>query len=271
LSLVGFGGMVVVGLEQEEANSIVAEAVERGINYFDVAPTYGDGEAEEKLGIALQPYRDDVFLACKTICRDSKGAREELERSLSRLKTDRFDLYQFHGVTVLDEVDTILALGGAMETYAQARDDGQFEYLGFSAHSEAAAISLLDRVELDSALFPINATCFAQGDFGPRIIERAKERGVARLALKAMASRAREKDTENPYPNCWYTPVHEPERARLSLRFTLSEEITAAVPPGDIRLFRLAMDIASEFEPLSVIERQEFLVSTEGMTPIFQT
>src|ERR1039458_4289620 len=57
LSMIGFGGFVVVGMDQPGANRIVAEAVERGINYFDVAPSYGSGEAEEKLGPALEPHR----------------------------------------------------------------------------------------------------------------------------------------------------------------------------------------------------------------------
>ena len=70
------------------------EAVEKGINYFDVAPRYGD--AEIKLGPALKPYRDKVLLACKTWKRDRKAAEEELHRSLKRLQTDHFDVYQLH-------------------------------------------------------------------------------------------------------------------------------------------------------------------------------
>jgi len=66
LSIIGFGGIIVSGEEQPDANSFVSEAIDRGINYFDVAPTYGD--AEEHLGPALEPYRKDVFLACNTDC-----------------------------------------------------------------------------------------------------------------------------------------------------------------------------------------------------------
>ncbi|MGB9605523.1 MAG: aldo/keto reductase, partial [Bryobacteraceae bacterium] len=91
LSIVGFGGIMLVGMEQAEANRLVAEAVDRGVNYFDVAPSYGDGEAETKLGPALEPYRKQVFLACKTQHRDAAGARRELGQSLRRLRTDHFD------------------------------------------------------------------------------------------------------------------------------------------------------------------------------------
>jgi aryl-alcohol dehydrogenase-like predicted oxidoreductase len=88
LSIIGFGGIVVCGMEQTSANAIVSEAFERGVNYFDVAPSYFDGEAEMKLGPALEPYRKRSFLACKTTVRDAEGARKELERSRAA-RTDR--------------------------------------------------------------------------------------------------------------------------------------------------------------------------------------
>jgi aryl-alcohol dehydrogenase-like predicted oxidoreductase len=105
LSVIGFGGIVVVGMEQKDADRTVAEAFDRGINYFDVAPSYFDGEAEIKLAVALEPYRKRSFLACKTMERNAVGALKELERSLDRLKTDHFDLYQFHAVSNLDDVE----------------------------------------------------------------------------------------------------------------------------------------------------------------------
>src|SRR5687767_7373422 len=75
LSIVGFGAIVVSKAEQPHANRVVAEAVERGVNYFDVAPSYAD--AEVKLGPALEPYRKDVFLACKSTGRDRAGLEKE--------------------------------------------------------------------------------------------------------------------------------------------------------------------------------------------------
>lgn len=69
-----------------EAGRTVGAAFDRGVTYFDVAPSYFDGEAEIKLGPALEPYRKKSFLACKTMKRDAAGARQELEQSLGRLK-----------------------------------------------------------------------------------------------------------------------------------------------------------------------------------------
>lgn len=270
LSIIGFGAIVLMGMEQRDANRIVAEVVDKGINYFDVAPSYGGGEAEIKLGPALEPHRKKVFLACKTMSRDAKGAREELERSLTRLRTDHLDLYQFHAVTEMKDVDQIFAPAGALETFVKAREEGKVRHIGFSAHSEEAAIALLDRFHFDSILFPTNFVCFASGHFGPRVIAHAKEKGTARLALKAMAYTPWGNGEEHTYPKCWYKPVSDPELAGLALRFTLSEDITAAIPPGDERLFRLALSAAAEFKPVSKAERQQLLERAQKLEPLFK-
>ena len=74
LSIIAMGGYVLAGMEQDHVNRLVAEAVERGVNYFDVSPTYGD--AEVKLGPALAAYREDIFLACKTTRRTYGDSHE---------------------------------------------------------------------------------------------------------------------------------------------------------------------------------------------------
>ncbi|HXK93741.1 MAG TPA: aldo/keto reductase, partial [bacterium] len=102
LSIIGFGGIVVMNAEPAHAARVVARAVDRGVNYFDVAPTYGD--AQDKLGPALEPYRDRVFLACKTTRRDKAGAEEELNDSLKKLRTDHFDLYQLHALSTMEDL-----------------------------------------------------------------------------------------------------------------------------------------------------------------------
>ena len=273
LSVVAFGGIVVIGMEQAAANNIVAEAYDRGINYYEVAPSYGKGEAEEKLGPALEPYRKKIFLACKTQKRDAAGAREELERSLKRLRTDHFDLYQFHAVSSMKDVEQILGPGGAAETFVRARKEGKVRFLGFSVHSAEAALALLDRFRVDSVLFPVNFVLYGQGNFGPQILAKAKEKGVARLALKGLAHTKWPQDlarNQRSYPKCWYKPVDDPALARKALRFTLSQEITAAVPPGDERLWRLAVDIAATFEPMKPAEQKQLLASTAGVEPIFR-
>ena len=146
LSLIGFGGIVVMGAEQAEADRRVRAAFERGINYFDVAPSYGD--AQDRLGPALVGLREQVFLACKTGKRDKAGAAAELRDSLKSLQTDRFDLYQLHAVSSVEEAETCLAPGGALEAFLEARDAGLVRYLGFSAHSAEAALLLAGALSL---------------------------------------------------------------------------------------------------------------------------
>jgi aryl-alcohol dehydrogenase-like predicted oxidoreductase len=270
LSVIGFGGIVVVGMEQKEADRMVGEAFDRGVNYFDVAPSYFDGEAEMKLGVALAPYRKRSFLACKTMERGAAGALKELERSLARLKTDHFDLYQFHAVSSLGDVEKILAPGGAAETFLKAREAGKVRFLGASAHDAAAAISLMDRFELDSVMFPVNFVLFQEGNFGPQILAHAKKKGVVRLALKALAHTSWPNRNHENWRKCWYQPIDQPELAEKAVRFTLSEDVTAAIPPGEEKLFRLALDIAGKFRPLEAKEREELLAKAKGVRPIFR-
>jgi len=92
LSVIGFGGIIVDKVGQLVVNDEVARACDCGINYFDVAPSYGI--AEDRLGPALKPYRKNCFLACKTGERKGEGTEKELHASLNKLETDHFDLYQ---------------------------------------------------------------------------------------------------------------------------------------------------------------------------------
>jgi aryl-alcohol dehydrogenase-like predicted oxidoreductase len=271
LSIIGFGGIVVSRVAQDHANRVVAEAVEKGVNYFDVAPSYGD--AEVQLGPALEPYRKDVFLACKTTQRTKDGAAAELRESLKRLRTDHLDLYQLHAITdVQKDVEVAFGKGGAMEVFLEAKKQGQIRYLGFSAHSEEAALAALDRYDFDSILFPINFATFYEGDFGPRVIEAAKSKGVARLALKAMARQKWPKDdpARKQYSKCWYQPLTDPNEAKLGLYFTLSQPITAAIPPGDESLLRMALDLALSFRPISQKEIETLRQMAQSLDPVFR-
>ena len=235
-------------------------------------PSYWDGEAETKLGEALKPYRKDAFLACKTTERSEKGAREELERSLGRLHTDHFDLYQLHAVGSMKDVDEILKVGGAGDLFLKARDEGKVKYLGASIHDAEAGIKLMDSFPLDSVLFPVNFVAWSKGHFGKQLLEHAKIKGITRLALKAMALGRLPEGTDaakTKFPKCWYQPVEDPKLAEQAVRFTLSQEITAAIPPGDERLFDMALDIASKFKPLNASEQEALMQRVPSIVPIF--
>ena len=268
LSIIGFGGIVVMNATTAQAESRVKEAIDYGVNYFDVAPTYGN--AEQMLGPALQPYRRDVFLACKTQQRKKEGAREELEQSLKTLRTDYFDLYQLHAVTRLEDVDTIFSRGGAMETFLEARNEGKVRFLGFSAHSVEAAMALMDRFDFDTILFPFNFATWYAGNFGPRVMERAKEKEMGILALKAMACRPWKEGEERTNEKTWYKPLSGEEEANKGLRFTLSHPVTAAIPPGHEDLFSMGLRLASRFKPLEPGEIRAIKEKGMQTEPLFR-
>ncbi len=274
LAIIALGGIVVCGMPHQEASRRVAAAYDRGVNYFDCAPSYFHGEAEMKLGEALRPYRNKVFLAEKTGNRDAKGARQELEQTLERFHTDHVDLYQFHAVASMEDVDKILAPGGAAETFVAAKKEGKARHLGFSAHNAPAALRLMDAMELDSVLFPVNVNAWENGGFGPQILEKAKSKGMTRMALKALAFGQWPKDmkeSDRKYPKCWYEPIDDREMARAALRFTLNHDVTAAIPPGDERIWDMALDLASAPLPeLSASELSALKTKVSALPPVFE-
>ena len=222
-----------MSVEQSQANNVVAEAVDRGINYFDVSPDYGD--AEERLGPALEPYRSRSFLACKTNFRDKAGAAADLDTALKHLRTDHFDLYQHHALTKTAELDKVFGPNGAMEAFVAAQKPGKVRLLGFSCHSVETAIAATDRAHFDTILFPTNFVLFSKANFGPQVLDHAHEKGMGYLAIKAMAKGkyASNLPEAQHTAKCWYEPCKLPEEATLALRWTLSRPyVTAANPAG---------------------------------------
>lgn len=268
LSIIGFGGILVMNETQEEANRRVAEAIEKGINYFDVAPSYGD--AEEKLGPALRGKRKDIFLACKTLERTKDKALEELHRSLKKLETDYFDLYQLHAMTTEEDLQKVIGPDGALEALLKAKETGLIRYIGFSAHSVEIALKLLDIFNFDSILFPVNWVNYFSGNFGPQVIQKAVEKNITILALKAMAKTVIPEGKERKYSKCWYEPIEEKDLAQLALRFTLSQPITAAIPPGEYKFFKWALEVGENFVPITEEEIELLKAKAKNLEPIFK-
>jgi predicted aldo/keto reductase-like oxidoreductase len=268
LSIVAFAGIVVKDETAENSSRYVSWAIDQGINYFDVAPGYGN--AENMLGPALEQYRNDVFLSCKTNKRDGASARAELEESLKLLRTDHFDLYQLHAMTTEEDLEVATGPGGALEVFAKARDEGLVKHLGFSAHSAEVAVELMNRFEFDSILFPVNFTTWFESGFGPQIMSEAENRGVARLALKGAAHHALEDRNHKVREKCWYAPIEDRELMKLALRWTLSQPITAAIPPGDPELWQMAVEVAQDFTPVTLEEEQILRENARGRKPLFE-
>ena len=266
---VALGGIVAAGMNRAEADSLVGEALDAGITYVDAAPTYGD--CEEVLGPVLEGHRNELFLACKTTERTKDGARKELERSLTRLRTDHFDLYQAHALNSVEDAETFLGPGGALETFVAAREEGKTRFLGITAHSEEAALLVMDRFAFDTVLFPFNFACWMKNGFGPRVMERAKERGMGVLGLKAMARQMWPEGADRTgYAKCWYEPLTDPEMVALGLRFAWGQGVTTCMPPGEPELWRMAVKAAAKGqEPLTAEEMERLKSEAEDLVPVF--
>ncbi|MFH1615137.1 MAG: aldo/keto reductase [Planctomycetota bacterium] len=268
VSIIAFGGIVLMNSDAAAADELVSYSVDEGINYFDIAPGYGN--AINLLGPALKPYRDSVFLACKTAYRTKDQADKELVKSLEIMKTDHFDLYQIHAINNLEEVEQVFGPDGVIKTLVQARKKGIVKHLGFSAHSETAALEMVRRFDFDTVMIGINWPCWFGSNFGPRIIKNARGKNLGIIAIKAFAKRNwKDKAERTRCPNCWYCPVESYEEALLGLRFTLSLPVTAAIAPGHPTLLKWACRAAQNFEPVDINTYKELLQENSDFEPIF--
>jgi aryl-alcohol dehydrogenase-like predicted oxidoreductase len=274
VSVFAFGGIVVKETSANEAAEAVAEAVDRGVTYFDVAPSYGN--AQEMLGPALQPYRSKVHLACKTKFRTKAEALADLQNSLKLLHTDYFDVYQMHGVNP-EEVDTVLGPGGAVEALVEAKQKGLVRNIGFSSHFDEAALALIRAFLFDTLLFPVNWACRLKNGLSTAALAEAAKNNMGRIAIKALANRAKD-PKDDGFPKCWYRPLFDdPALAELALRYTISQDVHTAVSPGDIRMLRLGLDIVEKYngkpaplapEELAELKSRALLVEETAFAPV---
>jgi len=252
-STVTFPGLSLIQGDQAECTAVIHDAVRRGVNYFDVAPAYGkDGECEIKMGTGLQGIkRSDYLLACKTRVRDKEGARKELERSLKRLKTDYFDVYQLHCLMRLDDVKQAFGPGGAMETLLEAKAEGKVRHLGFSAHTTKAALAAMDEFRFDTVMFPITFVEYFLMDFGKAVLERAAEQGAAVLGMKMLCRGAWPKDMKRTRP-WWYRCVEDEEEIGLAVRFTLSQTpVVTGICPSFFDLLDKSIEAGKSYRPVT--------------------
>ncbi|WP_226022834.1 aldo/keto reductase [Halomicrobium salinisoli] len=272
-SVLTFGSIALNFIEQEAANEMVEDAVQAGVNHFDVAPTYGD--AELKLAPKLEEHRDEIFLGCKTQERTYYGAWGELQKSLDRLGVDTIDLYQFHAVTEYRELEAIkgeydpeLAQGdhdpGALQAFIEAKEEGLIDHIGLTSHGDPSLIrqAIHDIDELETVMFPFNYTLEAKE--GPEydyrsVLELAREEGLGTLCIKGFAKGPWPDDLpedERPY-NTWYEPYDTEEELVECLRFALSHGMTSIPNAGDPDLVPTILEAAEDYEPMSEAEQSE--------------
>lgn len=258
LSVLGFGGTVVMNATETQASQRVLEAIEAGINFFDVSPMYGN--AEDRLGPALKPYRNQVFLSGKTLQRTRDGATADLEQSLKRLQTDHLDLYQLHAIAGPADVERVISRGGALEAFTAAQKAGKIRFIGFSAHSWEAALDLIGRFAFDAIAFPLTPGVSDKSGFAARLTVEARHRQIGIVALKSLARGPWPEGAVKDYPKCWYEPLDKTDEIRAALRYALAQPVTTIIPPGDENLFRMVLLLAGRLQPMSPDEIREYEV-----------
>jgi predicted aldo/keto reductase-like oxidoreductase len=254
VSVVAFPGLSLSRATQEDANRAVRKAIENGVNYFDVAPAYGD--AETKLGIALEGVdRSKIIISCKTRGRDKASAQRDLDRSLQLLKTDYVDVYQMHLLATHAEVKRALGEGGAIEVFTEAKKQGKARHLGITAHTSRAALDAINGFDFETLMFPINFIEYYLLGFGKDVLEAAKKKGMGMMGMKTMCGGAWPQGMQHTRNGNFYRPIEDDETINLAVRWTLSQEpVAAAVPPGYIDLFEKAATVGPVYKPVTEAE-----------------
>lgn len=271
LSVVGFCGLSLTHCDAERGTTALHDAFDRGVNYFDVAPNYGNGDAEIKMGAGMQGIdRSKYFLACKTHKRDKASAQMELDRSLKRLKTDHFDLYQLHHLVRPSEVKEVFSSEGAMEVILKAREQGKIRYIGFSAHTTKAALEAMKQFKFDTVMFPINFVEFYTRNFGKEVLALANEQGAGVLAIKPLSwgtwPKGQPKNRE-----WWYRSVEEAEQVSLAVRFSLSQPgVVAVIPTSFVELLDKTIEAAKAFKPLDAPAARQLQEMAANRGSIFE-
>lgn len=259
-----YGGIVSMRDGQDASNNYVAWARDRGVNYFDVAPTYGD--AQEKVGNSIKPFRKDIYLASKTTQRNRDDAEKEFEESLRLLHTDYFDVYQLHSLTTVEDVDKAFGSNGVMEMIQKEKQRGRIRKVGFSAHSQTQALRAMSMYDFDTVMFPLNWLMDMRDGWGSGVANDAKRRGVGVIAIKGLAHRKWiDGDERNQYPKSWVKPidVSDKDLGISALKYTFKAGADVIIPPGDFRNFAFCVDHIEEIVDNQMSSSEEELLKKE--------
>lgn len=266
-----FGTAAFWEISPAEADKAIELVRAHGVNHFDVAPSYG--QAEERLGPWLEKHRSEVFLGCKTMERTKQAARDELRRSLERLRVDSFDLYQLHAIGEMEELDQALGPGGAIEAILEAREAGLVKYIGITGHGyQAPAVhaAALERFDFDTVMTPLNFVQWADPKFrvdAERLLALAAQKDVGVMIIKSV-TRAPWGERPHTY-NTWYEPFDDAAPIERSIRFVLSQPVTTFASPADVRLLPMVIRAAESFRAMNPDEQNALVNSASAFQPLF--
>jgi aryl-alcohol dehydrogenase-like predicted oxidoreductase len=263
------GGAAFARATPDEASAGFHAALSAGVNHLDIAPRYGD--AERLIGPLLPAVRNQLFVACKTTRHSADGVRAQLEASLTLLGCERFDLYQLHGVTDLDELERRVPAAGAI---LQARDEGLCRHVGITGHNvgtPAAQAEALRRWDLDTVMFPVFPRVWADHDFrrdAEALLSRCADRDVGVMAIKAAAARPW---GEGPrHATTWYEPYVDDNSLVRGIGFALSTPgVHAICTPGDLALLPRVLAAVETVPTMTPTDREAAIAEVGGEDLIF--
>jgi aryl-alcohol dehydrogenase-like predicted oxidoreductase len=268
-SILTFGGFAVGWATQRETDEAIETAFKAGINRIDVAPSYG--EAEARLGSYFKRHGNSFFLNCKTTDRTKNGAWESLKRSLDTLHVDHCDLFQFHGLKNTD-LETVLGPEGALEAILEAKKQGLIRFIGITGHHPVFFNEAIKRYDFDTVMFPLNRVHAAHfnnwNDWRP-LLKTARQKDMGVFAIKSIAKRVwKEGEDASHIYNTWYEPFDEAEDIEKCLGYTLSQDITSAVLPGELKLWPMIFKAAERFRPMTQKEQQQAISEVSEYPPL---
>ncbi|MGD2155418.1 MAG: aldo/keto reductase [Anaerolineales bacterium] len=260
-----FGAAAFYETTPDIVDQVMEQVIKAGINHIDVAPGYG--MAEDMLGPWMEKERQRFFLGCKTQLRTKEDAATELRRSLEKLRLDRFDLFQLHAITTMEELDQVTGPGGALEAILEARDEGLADYIGITGHGNdvpSVFLAALERFDFDTLLFPINFVQYAIPAYRhntEKLLEVCRQREIGSMIIKSVAKRPWG-DQAKTYTT-WYEPFDEIETIQQGVNFALSQDVSGLCTPADVDILPIFLQACGAYTPMS-FERQKDLISQAG-------
>lgn len=267
-----FGAASFSNVTQEEADRTLDLLLKYGINHIDTAASYGDSEL--RIGPWMDRHRQDFFLATKTGERTYDKARDQIRRSLERLRVDQIDLLQLHYLVDPDEWQTAMGPGGALEAAIEARDEGLVRFIGVTGHDISVArmhIRSLERFDFDSVLLPYNYLMMQNPRYAAdfeELMAICQARNVAVQTIKSVARRPQWGDGEHTH-NTWYRPLLDQQAIDHSVHWVLARPGIFLNSPGDIHVLAQVLDAADRFERKPADEELAADVARLDMEPIF--
>jgi aryl-alcohol dehydrogenase-like predicted oxidoreductase len=246
-----FGAYALSEATQAEADQVLELLLEHGVNHIDTAVRYGN--AERRIGPWMERHRGDFFLATKTHRRTYRGAWDDLERSLDRLRVDHVDLWQMHGLTSPAGWERAMGPGGTLEAFLEARDKGLVRFLGVTGHglkAPAMHVRSLRRFDFDTVLVPYNYSLMQNPRYAAdfeALVTLCRERHVAVQTIKSIARRPWE-GRPKTYNTYHYEPLDAQDAVDRAVHWVLGYPDTFLITAGDMRLLPRVLDAAHRFE-----------------------